>query len=266
MTLSLSPMPDDPAFEDHLWTRALNQYGSQLDEIERSHWWFAGRRAVILAALRRFVRPGSRILDFGCGAGGLTAEIARAYDVVGVDFSAPPLEIARARGLDVRLLASSDPLPAGFDAVCAFDVIEHIEDDTAEISRLAASVRPGGVVMVTVPAFRMLWGRMDEVAGHRRRYRLRGLDRVARAARLTRLHASYFNTWLFPAIAVGRLAGLPRENHEIDLPSRPINAALRALFETEAPLASRVTLPFGVSILYLARTATTSASTRPAAP
>src|SRR5712692_7145878 len=251
MTLSLSPMPDDPAFEDHLWTRALNQYGSQLDEIERSHWWFAGRRAVILAALRRFVRPGSRILDSGCGAGGLTAEIARAYDVVGVDFSAPPLEVGRRRGLNVHLKNSSDALPTGFDAVCAFDVIEHVDDDMAELKRLAATVRPGGVVMVTVPAYRLLWGHMDKVAGHRRRYRLRGLDRVARAAGLTRLHASYFNMWLFPAIAVGRLAGFPRENHEIDLPSRPVNAALRALFETEAPLASRMTLPFGVSILYL---------------
>lgn len=247
-------MPDDPAFEDRLWTRALEQYGPQLDEIERSHWWFAGRRAVILAALQRFVRPGSRVLDFGCGAGGLTVEIARTYDVMGVDFSAPPLEVARSRGLSVQLLKSTDALPTGFDAACAFDVIEHVDDDSAELRRLAASLRPGGVVMVTVPAYRMLWGRMDEVAGHLRRYRLRGLDRVVRAAGLTRLHASYFNMWLFPAIAAGRLAGFPRENHEIDLPARPINSALRALFETEAPLASRMTLPFGVSILYLART------------
>jgi hypothetical protein len=64
-----------------------------------------------------------------------------------------------------------------------------------------------------------------------------------RAAGLTRLHASYFNMWLFPAIAAGRLAGFPRENHEIDLPPRPLNAALRALFEMEAPLASWMTLP-----------------------
>jgi 2-polyprenyl-3-methyl-5-hydroxy-6-metoxy-1,4-benzoquinol methylase len=245
-------MPDDPAFEDHLWTRAVKQYGSQLDEIERSHWWFAGRRAVILATLRRFVRPGSRILDFGCGAGGLTAELARVYDVVGVDFSTPALEVARGRGLNVHLVNSSDALPTGFDAVCAFDVIEHVDDDAAELKRLAAAVRPGGIVVVTVPAYRALWGHMDKVAGHRRRYRLRGLDRVVRAARLTRLHASYFNMWLFPAIAAGRLAGFPRENHEIDLPPRPLNAALRAIFSSEASLAARLTLPFGVSILYLA--------------
>lgn len=254
MTVSLAPMPDDPAFEDHLWTRAVEQYGPQLDEIERSHWWFAGRRAVILASLQRFVPSGSRLLDFGCGAGGLTAELARIYQVVGVDFSAPALEVARGRGLDVHLLKGSDELPTGFDAVCAFDVIEHVDDDVAELTRLAGATRPGGVVMVTVPAYRFLWGKMDEVAGHRRRYRLRGLKRVIRAAGLTLLHSSYFNMWLFPAIVAGRLAGFPRENHEIDLPPAPLNAALRALFESEAPLASRVTLPFGISILCLART------------
>lgn len=246
-------MPDDPAFEDHLWTRAVEQYGPQLDEIERTHWWFAGRRAVILASLQRYVAKGSRVLDFGCGSGGLTAELARVYDVVGVDFSAPALEVARSRGLDVHLLMSSDGLPTGFDAVCAFDVIEHVDDDVAELKRLAGAVRPGGVVMVTVPAYRALWGQMDNVAGHRRRYRLRGLERVMQAAGLTRLHASYFNTWLFPAVALGRLAGFPRENHEIDLPPGPLNVAVRTLFETEAPLASRMTLPFGVSILFLAR-------------
>ena len=248
-------MPDDPSFEDHLWTRAVEQYGAQLDEIERSHWWFAGRRAVILAGLRRFVPLGSRVLDFGCGSGGLTAEIAREYDVVGVDFSAPALEVARRRGLSVHLMQSSDALPTGFDAVCAFDVIEHIDDDVGELRRLAAAVRPGGVVMGTVPAYRMLWGKMDDVAGHRRRYRLRGLGRVMREAGLTRLHASYFNTWLFPVVAAGRLAGFPRENHEIDLPPGAVNSMLRALFESEAPVASRATLPFGVSILFLARTA-----------
>jgi 2-polyprenyl-3-methyl-5-hydroxy-6-metoxy-1,4-benzoquinol methylase len=246
-------VPDDPEFEDRLWMRAVKQYGAQLDEIERSHWWFAGRRAVILSALRRFVRPGSRVLDFGCGSGGLTAELARHYRVLGVDFSAPALEVARQRGLDVRLIAGGEALPDGFDAACAFDVIEHVEDDAVELKRLAAAVRPGGIVMVTVPAYRFLWGRMDDVAGHRRRYRLRVLDRVMRAAGLERVHASYFNMWLFPAIAAGRLAGFPRENHEIDLPPRPVNAALCAVFESEGPLASRFTLPFGVSIVYLAR-------------
>jgi 2-polyprenyl-3-methyl-5-hydroxy-6-metoxy-1,4-benzoquinol methylase len=248
--------PDPAAFEDQLWSRALEQYGSQFDEIERAHWWFAGRRAVILAALARFVTKGSRVLDFGCGAGGLTAELARVYAVVGVDFSAPAVAVAQGRGLDVRLLGPADTLPSGFDAVCAFDVLEHVEDDAGELRRLASSVRPGGIVMVTVPAYRLLWGRMDEVAGHVRRYRLRQLDSTMRKAGLRRVHASYFNSWLFPVVALGRLAGFPRENHEIDLPPRPLNALLRAAFSSEAPLAARLTLPFGVSILYLARRAT----------
>ena len=246
-------MPQNPvAFEERLWNRALEQYGSQFDEIERSHWWYAGRRAVIMAALRRFLKPGSRVLDFGCGSGGVTAEMARFYDVVGVDLSATALAVAKQRGLEVQLAGPGDSLPSGFDAACAFDVIEHVDDDVDELRRLASSVRPKGMVMVTVPAYRMLWGGMDEVAGHVRRYRLRQLDAAMRAAGLRRLHASYFNTWLFPAVALGRLAGFPRENHEIDLPPRAVNASLRAIFSSEAPLAARLTLPFGVSVLYLA--------------
>ncbi|HEY8694239.1 MAG TPA: methyltransferase domain-containing protein, partial [Chloroflexota bacterium] len=105
-------MNQDPAaFEDRLWSRALEQYGPEFDEIERSHWWFAGRRAVILAALRQHLQPGSRVLDFGCGAGGLTAELARHYEVVGVDFSAPAVAVAKRRGLDVRLVGAGDGLP-----------------------------------------------------------------------------------------------------------------------------------------------------------
>lgn len=246
-------MTQNPAdFEDHLWSRALDQYGPEFDEIERSHWWFAGRRAVIMAALAHHLQPGSRVLDFGCGAGGLTAELARVYDVVGVDFSAPALAVAKGRGLEVRLVGPGENLPTGFDAACAFDVIEHVEDDVGELRRLASSVRQNGLVMVTVPAYRLLWGRMDEVAGHVRRYRLRQLERTMGEAGLRRLHASYFNSWLFPLIALGRLAGFPRENHEIDMPPHPINAALRALFSSEAPVAARLTLPVGVSILYLA--------------
>jgi 2-polyprenyl-3-methyl-5-hydroxy-6-metoxy-1,4-benzoquinol methylase len=243
--------PNPAAFEDHLWSRALEQYGPQFEEIERSHWWFAGRRAIIMATLGRFLKPGSRVLDFGCGAGGLTAHLARLYDVVGVDFSEPAIAVAKRRGLDVRLIGAGDALPSGFDAVCAFDVIEHVEDDAGELRRLASAVRPNGIVMVTVPAYRLLWGRMDEVAGHIRRYRLRQLDRVMRQAGLRRLHASYFNSWLFPVVALGRLAGFPRENHEIDMPPRPLNASLRAIFSSEAHLATRLTLPFGVSVLYL---------------
>jgi len=249
----LRHVPEPTAsFEDRLWDRALTQYGTEFDKIENEHWWFAGRRAVILAALRHRLPAGSRLLDFGCGAGGLTAELARFYAVVGFDSAKPAIEVARRRGLDARLMTDSDPLPRGFDAACALDVIEHLEDDVAAVRRLGAAVKEGGLVFLTVPAYPALWGRMDEVAGHVRRYTMRELERVVSAAGLRPVHVSYFNTFLFPAVAIARLMGFPRENHEIDQPPRAVNALLRAAFESEAPLATRFRIPFGVSILYIA--------------
>jgi SAM-dependent methyltransferase len=240
------------SFEDRLWDRALTQYGTEFDEIESGHWWFAGRRSVILAALRHRLPSGSRLLDFGCGAGGLTAELARFYSVVGVDSAKPAIALARRRGLDARLVTDSAPLPGGFDAACALDVIEHLGDDVTAVRRLAEAVTEGGLVFLTVPAYPVLWGKMDEVAGHVRRYTMSAINRTVSAAGLRRVHASYFNSWLFPAVAIGRLAGFPRENHEIDQPPRAVNALLRAVFESEAPIAARFRIPFGVSILYIA--------------
>jgi hypothetical protein len=94
---------------------------------------------------------------------------------------------------------------------------------------------------------------MDEVAGHRRRYRLRSLSRLMAGAGLRRVHASYFNSLLFPALAAGRLLGLPRPGHEVDTPPHAVNALLASVFSLEAPVVSRVPMPFGTSILYVGR-------------
>jgi len=239
--------------EDQVWSRALSLWGDEIDQLEQDHWWYAGRRAVILAAAKRHLGQGARVLDFGCGAGGLTQALAMRYQVLGVDSSKTAIEVAQRRGINAQLIDSTEPLPAGFDALCALDVLEHLDDDDGTVRRLAASIRPGGLIMVTVPAYAWLWGSMDEVAGHRRRYRLRSLCALMERGGLRRVHASYFNSLLFPALAAGRLLGLPRPGHEVDTPPRAVNAVLAGLFSLEAPVVSRVSVPFGTSILYVGR-------------
>jgi len=241
---------DEPS-EEQVWSRAMSLWGDEIDQLEQDHWWYAGRRAVILAALRRYLGKGARVLDFGCGAGGLTQALAERYRVLGVDSSTTAIEVAHRRGINAELIGSGAPLPGGFDAVCALDVLEHLDDDAGVARGLAASTRPGGWVFVTVPAYAWLWGSMDEVAGHRRRYRLRSLCALMERVGLHRVHASYFNSILFPALAAGRLLGLPRPGHEVDTPPRAVNALLTTLFSFEAPVVSRLSVPFGTSILYV---------------
>jgi 2-polyprenyl-3-methyl-5-hydroxy-6-metoxy-1,4-benzoquinol methylase len=226
-------------------------YADEYAGVDQKHWWFLGREARIVTTLRRYAPLGSRLLDVGCGTGGLSAELARWYSVEGVDPSPQAVAVARSRGVMAQVVEPGSELPGGFDVACAFDVLEHVEDDVKLARQLARAVRPGGVVMATVPAYGWLWGPMDELGGHRRRYRLHELLRVMLAAGLRRVYATYFNSVLFPAIALGRLAGFPRRDHELEPPPPALNRLLRTVFVSESRITGRLSLPWGASILFL---------------
>jgi SAM-dependent methyltransferase len=226
-------------------------YADEYASIDRKHWWFLGRQAVIQAILRRYVPVGSRLLDVGCGTGGLSGELARYYSVEAVDPSAQAVAVARSRGLMARVIEAGSVLPNGFDIVCAFDVLEHVDDDVKLACQLAGAVRPGGMILVTVPAFRWFWGPMDDLAGHRRRYRLHELIRVMTDAGIRQLYATYFNFLLFPALVVGHLAGFPRRDQELEAPPPILNRLFGAVFTSESWIAGRMSLPWGSSILFL---------------
>lgn len=232
----------------------MMDYADEYATVDRDHWWFAGRRAAIQATLRRFLRPGSRLLDVGAGTGGLSAELARDYRVTAADPSPSAIAVARERGLEVIEMVPGQPLPGGFDAACAFDVLEHVDDDISLARDLAGAVHPRGIVAVTVPAYGWLWSSMDELGGHRRRYRRPGLVRVMRAAGINPRHVTYFNALLFPALAVGHLLGLPRPGRELEPPPRAINRVLAGVFRGESVVTARASLPVGGSILFIGST------------
>lgn len=142
-----------------------------------------------------------------------------------------------------------------FDVVAALDVIEHVEPDAAALQALGARLRPGGMLVVTVPAFRFLWSGHDAIHHHRRRYRRAELAALVRGAELEPLVLTYFNTLLFAPIAAMRLLArlLGRKGGDDALPGRLLNRALETVFGLERHLIGRVPLPFGVSLLMIAR-------------
>jgi len=228
-------------------------------EEDRSHWWFRGRLAVLLASLRRALPPRRlRLLELGCGSGNVLAALAEFGDVVGMDAHSDLTAAARAAGLDVRVGHLPDDLgvaPGWADVVLLLDVIEHVDDDVATLRAARAGVGEGGVLVVTVPAYRWLWSGHDEVLGHRRRYTAGELRAAVERAGFRVVRVSYFNTLLFPfLIAVRgwkRLRG--DRGHDLHRPSTPLNWLLERVFALERHLVPRVRLPFGASLLLIGR-------------
>ena len=234
-------------------------YAAVHAEEDRAHWWFLGRRAVILAEMaRRLPAGGARLAELGCGSGGMLEALGRFGTAVGIELDPALRARARERGLDVRAGALPDAIPlepGRWDAVCLFDVLEHVGDEAGALAACRRLLAPGGRLFVTVPAYAWLWSRHDELLGHRRRYTARALRGVAERAGFAVERLTYFNTLLAPPIMAVRLAraALRRPGHDLDRPAPPLNRALAACFSAEARLLRWVSAPFGISILLAAR-------------
>ena len=145
------------------------------DRLEDRHWWFEGRRRVIREVLQRHLLPRAkrRILDVGCGTGGMFPMLGQFGEVDGAEHSPDALARARRKFPKRRIETCSlpDQLPEGmWDVVTAFDVIEHLDDPIASLRSMRSRLPFDGQVVVTVPAFQFLWSKHDEVNHHRRRY------------------------------------------------------------------------------------------------
>jgi len=243
------------------------RFYAEYAEIQHRHWWFVGRRRIIGAFLDARLGDARannerRILDIGCGTGTMLGELRRFGDVHGVDAERAAVEFCHAQGETQVELAHGETVPhpdASFDLVSLLDVIEHVDDDQTLLGEAARVLRPAGELLVTVPAFGWMWGEQDVIAHHKRRYTrpqlLASLDRAG----FDVAEVNYFNTFLFPPIAAIRLVKrlLPqpdevRSDFEMNKPGH-LNSALTRLFSSEAGLVARRRLPFGVSIIALAR-------------
>ena len=231
-------------------------------EIEGAHWWFFARRRILREAISRLVplSPGARLLEAGCGTGGNLAMLEDFGEVSAFEPDPRARELASSKTkIKVRpgRLPTDVPFEAeAFDLVVALDVLEHLDDDLGGLEALGRRLRPGGWMLITVPAFSFLWSDHDIVHHHKRRYTKKGLVRLASAAGLTPVTSTYFNTLLFPLVAVVRFAKNLLGIESADdgrMPTPLLNGLLGAAFASERHMIGRIALPIGVSILMIVR-------------
>lgn len=233
-------------------------------EVEQTHWWFVNRRRLFGAELKRAgVSTDARSLDVGTGTGAnlrLLQELGY-REVTGLDASDEAIRHCAEKGLppvrrgDIGALPFAD---SNFDLVMATDVIEHVDDDGQALRELRRVLSPGGIVLLTVPAFQSLWGLQDRVSMHKRRYRLRPLLALLRRNGLAPQRAYYFNYLLFvPIWLARRMIDLLRIDlrSEGELNSALTNRLLSWIFAVDIATAGIIHPPFGVSILVVARRA-----------
>jgi len=239
------------------------QYYREYFTLEREHWWFRARSEILMSHLRDLVKekPALRILNVGAATGRSSELLGEMGKVTSIEYDGDCCEFTHSNtGLELTR-ASITALPfrdAGFDLVCAFDVIEHVDDDATAVAELTRVCAPGGLVCVTVPAFMFLWSHHDDVNHHCRRYTRKGLRGVLQRAQLRSVFQSYFNFWLFFPIATYRLVeGLRKPAKREDAGSDffamrngLLDRVLYFILRTERVLlGAGLRLPVGVSIL-----------------
>jgi ubiquinone/menaquinone biosynthesis C-methylase UbiE len=231
---------------------------------EQDHFWFRGFRRFVEPFVREATggRPDARILDCGSGTGANLPLLARYGTAIGIDVTWTGLAFARERGERRLAQASATHLPfatGAFDAVTSFDVIYGLPDreEAAALREMHRVLRPGGHLLVNAAALALLKGNHSLFDGEIRRY-----TRGTLSARLTHagfdvVRMTYTNATIMPLVAGVRLAqrltGYRESTREISTPPAPVNAALTGLLAVEAAALHYVNMPFGSSLLALAR-------------
>jgi len=229
-------------------------------EHDERHWWYRGRRKVVAELIRRKVPlpRDARLLEIGCGTGHNLPMLGEFGQVDALEID--PI----ARGMAEKRLGRtvlSSPLPAiegvpddTYDMVAALDVIEHIPDDAAALEGIARVLKPGGKLLMTVPAHQWMWSAHDVVNHHQRRYSRRDFKRLVDNSPLNLESIGYLNSLLFPVAMAQRLASkiTGKEDANLAPPAEPINQALERVFALERRVIGRIPLPPGLSLFAVA--------------
>jgi SAM-dependent methyltransferase len=233
----------------------------QMAKLDSSHWWFTARRRILDGLIERVVRPpnNARILELGAGTGHNLAMLSRFGTVEASELDPVARGIASERlGREVKEAALPDlsMFPAeSYDLIALLDVLEHVPDDKGSLAAIKTRLKPGGALLLTVPANPWMWSAHDVAHHHHRRYRKAEIEKLALEAGYEIELLSPFNSLLFPPIAAVRLIGklTGKDDSDDAMPGAFVNRTLDAVFGLERSLIGRVPMPFGVSLAAVLR-------------
>lgn len=232
-------------------------YESHYHSVEEQHWWFVARRHMVWSLIQELRLPTTAaVLEIGCSGGPLLLQLRQAgyTHLTGIDVSSRGVATARQRGLaDVHVMDGTQlAFPDNsFDLVIASDVLEHIEDEAAALREWHRVLRPGGQLLVFVPAHQFLWSQHDVVNHHYRRYSAARLRRVLERQQFAVRRAGFWNNLLFFPTAAVRLLQRwwpARGAGDLQVLPQPLNQALLRLLKLENRVGKTLPLPFGISV------------------
>lgn len=235
----------------------------QLAEFEDRLWHFEALHDHVRRVLSQHpLPPNAALLDAGCGTGGLLRRLTKwfpAHQFRGLDVAPLAVQLARERTscpIDEGSVTALPFADACFDAITSIDVLYHLERPAEALREYARCVRPGGLVVINVPAYRWLWSYHDTAVNSYHRFTRAEIKGLLQDAGLKPIYATYWNTLLFPAIVIRRkLLPAPRDGtSDVRAYSPLISTILRTLLTIERTwLKTGLTLPFGSSVFAVAR-------------
>lgn len=240
-----------------------SHYFKELAELEAGNFWFRSRNKLIIWAIHNHIPDLKSFLEIGCGTGFVITAISKKFPMAklsGSEYFEEGLEFARQRlpsATFTQMDARCIPINTELDAIGAFDVLEHIEEDEVVLQQVMKALKPGGFLFVTVPQHRWLWSAVDENACHIRRYTSNELHKKVQSAGFDLIRSTSFVSTLLPAMYLSRLFQRNTMKSDMDAGLR-VNPILNTLFEFLLTLElvlirTGVSIPVGGSRLLIAR-------------
>ncbi len=237
------------------------EFVQQYVQLENAHWWFVVRQKIILYFLHKHIKGCSlTILNIGAAGGASSKWLEEFGAVTSVENESVFIDHLRSKGMNVTdaSVLSMPFADNSFDLVCAFDVIEHVEDDASALREIQRVCKVQGIVCITVPAFQSLWSNHDMVNRHFRRYSKKELHkRIEAVNNFSIKESTYFNSLLFLPIFVARKVGAVfssgtkdgKSDFELYKTASWVNVVLKCIFSFELFLLREVSFPVGVSLI-----------------